>query len=67
MVPTVEEVRTKDCCYGALAAMKLPKDVKGLDCCEVHDHYLLMKCNGLVFLPAKSCAYLEVQTQFQGI
>ncbi|CAK9223339.1 unnamed protein product [Sphagnum troendelagicum] len=34
VVPTVDEVRTKDCCYGALAAMKLPKDVKGLDCCE---------------------------------
>jgi hypothetical protein len=41
VVPTVEEVRTKDCCYGALAAMKLPKDVRGLDCCEVRDHSLL--------------------------
>jgi len=45
-VPTVEEVRTKDCCYGALAAMKLPKDVKGLDCCEVRDHYFEMQWVG---------------------
>ena len=34
VVPPVIEFR-RDCTYGKLAAMRLPKDVQGLGCCEV--------------------------------
>ena len=34
VVPMVSEVR-KDCTYGHLAAMRLPKEAKGSDSCEV--------------------------------
>lgn len=34
VVPVIAEVR-KDCTYGQLAGMVLPKDVKGLRTCEV--------------------------------
>ena len=37
VVPPVIEFR-RDCTYGKLAAMRLPKDVQGLGSCEVRDH-----------------------------
>ena len=40
----VPEVR-KDCTYGRLAAMQLPKEVKGMDSCEVNSYKFNSKDN----------------------
>lgn len=43
VVPVIQEVR-KDCTYGQLAGMCLPKDVKGLRTCEV---YIFRPCSNI--------------------